>query len=128
MKNLFLFTIFSLMTIGAIAQEKANHNTSRSNKTTGGLAELNTDLNESEAGIFERRKCVKAGGTFYEFPNGNTKCLPARVSTKSQNMPSEVMEGSISERKKCLKSGGVWTTNSVGTFCYKRLKTSSKKS
>jgi hypothetical protein len=113
MKKLLLFTVCAFITIGAMAQTKANHNTSRSNKKSGGKV----DTNESEAGIFERRKCVKAGGTFYEYPNGNTKCWPARVNIKSQNLPSEEME-SISDRKKCL--------NSAGTFCYKKLKTSSR--
>ena len=125
MKKLLLFTVCAFITIGAMAQTKANHNTSRSNKKSGGKVDPNTDTNESEAGIFERRKCVKAGGTFYEYPNGNTKCWPARVNIKSQNLPSEEME-SISDRKKCLNSGGVWATNSAGTFCSKKLKTSSR--
>jgi len=49
MKNLLLFTVFALITIGAMAQEKANHNTTRSNKSTGGIAELNTNANSDDA-------------------------------------------------------------------------------
>jgi hypothetical protein len=49
MKKLLLLTVLALTTIGAMAQDKTNHhNTSRSNKTTGGKVDPNTDTNESE--------------------------------------------------------------------------------
>tara|TARA_B110000285_G_C14816227_1_gene464309 strand:+ start:107 stop:328 length:222 start_codon:yes stop_codon:yes gene_type:complete len=46
MKKLLLFTVCAFITIGAIAQTKVNHNTTRSNKTTGGKIDLNTTLDK----------------------------------------------------------------------------------
>ncbi|MFT5216873.1 MAG: hypothetical protein ACI83H_002002 [Glaciecola sp.] len=163
MKNLLLFTVFSLITIGAIAQEKANHNTSRSNKTTGGKVDpsdtntycrvcktytdrvtpntytrlskadakiaipafmkyirLKGDTDGSEARILERTECVKAGSTFYELTDGTTICLPASVSAKSQNLPSEKTDND--KFHPCLRSCiGILVTNSTGTAYYKKV-------
>lgn len=79
--------------------------------------------NESKARIFEKRKCVKSGGTFYEHAGGKKSCWPAiAIKDKSKTVLFEVMKGNISKRKKCLLSGGVWATNSEGSMCYKKLK------
>jgi hypothetical protein len=42
MKKLLLFTVLALTTIGAMAQDKLNHNTSRSSKSPGGKVDPNT--------------------------------------------------------------------------------------
>jgi hypothetical protein len=46
MKKLLLFTVCAFITIGAMAQTKVNHNTTRSNKTTRGKIDLNTTLDK----------------------------------------------------------------------------------
>ena len=132
MKNLLLIVVFALFTITATAQEKptpntgnvvekANHNTSRSNQRPGGIADLNADTGEDQAGIFEKKKCVNAGGTYYELPSGKKFCMPrGEVSTKSINVSTEQVQG-IFERRKCLKSGGMWLTCSQGSMCHKKL-------
>jgi hypothetical protein len=49
MKKLLLLTVLALTTIGAMAQDKANHNTSRSNKRAGGKVDPNTNASLSKA-------------------------------------------------------------------------------
>jgi hypothetical protein len=160
MKKLLLLTVLALTTICAQAQDKANHNTSRSNKTTGGKVDPNTDASlskadaeratpnlytrlskadakraipafkkyirlkgdtdGSEARILERKECVKTGSTFYELTDGTTICLPAGVSAKSQNLPSE-KTGNV-KFQPCLRScRGILVTNSTGTAYYKKV-------
>ncbi|MFP4846178.1 hypothetical protein [Winogradskyella sp. PE311] len=141
MKNLFLYIAAVLFTTTSMAQveskknttnaeveEKANHNTTRSNRKQGGIVNFDINKPEDQAGIFERRKCIKAGGTFYENPNGTKFCMPARsTADKSKAVPTEEIEGGIFERRKCLKAGGVWMTNSNGSMCLKKLDSSARK-
>jgi hypothetical protein len=205
MKKLLLLTVLALTTIGAMAQDKANHNTSRSNKIAGHKVDPNTGTNEretdsiktknksaglipisvgekprpieekprpvygsccrscippppyaegatpitytrlskadakiaipafkkyiglkgdtdgSEARILERKECLKAGSTFYEFTDGTTICLPASVSTKSQNLPSEKTRNDNNTNSVNRACRGILVTNSTGTAIYKKV-------
>jgi hypothetical protein len=181
MKKLLLLTVLALTTIGAMAQDKANHNTSRSNKRAGGKVDPNTnaslskadaerptpvvgccslnftkppyaegatpitytrlskadakiaipafkkyiglkgDTDGSEARILERTECVKVGSTFYEFTDGTTICLPASVSAKSQNLPSEKTGNDNNASSVNRACRGILVTNSTGTAIYKKV-------
>ncbi|MDQ7049626.1 MAG: hypothetical protein Q9M92_08815 [Enterobacterales bacterium] len=68
-----------------------------------------------------KRKCIRNGGTFYEYADGRKICVPARNSTARKPSPSDTLK--MSDKKKCWKAGGVWITKPepMGTFCMKKL-------
>jgi hypothetical protein len=82
---------------------------------------LRGDTDGSEARILECKECVKAGSTFYELTNGTTICLPASVSAKSQNLPSEKTGNDDSIKHEFRACRGILVTNSTGTAIYKKV-------
>lgn len=99
------------------AQYRAtDYNSSRSNKADV-IAAPDEDFE-----TISKRKCVNSWGTYYEYPNGNKICVARAVQTKS--MWLELWEiGPVSDKKQCLRDWWVWATNSIWSFCYKKLST-----
>jgi hypothetical protein len=122
MKTLFLTFVLAFTVALSFAQDRANHNTTRSNKTQPVSNEI--IIGDTDASLFQKKKCIKAGGTFYEYPNGNKICVPARDASLRASITNGKPIQRASDKKKCLRSGGVWATNSGGSFCYKRLERS----
>lgn len=136
MKNVFFVALFCFASMAVTAQqkpsktnsggstveEKANHNTTRSNRKTGARMGEDNDADgdeDDQAAIFERRKCIRSGGTYYVYPSGIKRCMYPTTKKKG-TLPNQPMKG-IFERRKCLKSGGVWATNANGSFCFKTI-------
>jgi len=102
-------------------KKKANEKTATETTVTNAVMDGNVE--DESLAFGEKRKCIKAGGTFYEWPNGNKKCIPASASAaEGVTGVSTTPVVGMSDRKKCLNSGGVWATKSSGSFCYKKLK------
>jgi len=102
------------MNQAVLAAEGPGYNTTRSNRSISMGTSGNPD-----AALHGKRKCIKSGGTFYEYPNGRKLCMPA---LKGKSMSTTEILANIGGKRKCWKTGGIWVTNSTGTFCYKKLK------
>ncbi len=94
---------------------------------SGGVAANSSKANASAASINKatgKRKCVKNGGTFYEYADGRKFCVPAQNARKQKPKGNQVK---MSDKKKCWKAGGVWITKPepMGTFCLKKLSATS---
>ncbi|MDQ7000973.1 MAG: hypothetical protein Q9M12_08845 [Mariprofundus sp.] len=123
----FLIVIGILMLAGAdVVFAAVDHNTTRSNRHTSiGDANLGSDASGQSGAMRKKRigkrKCIKNGGTFYEFASGNKACVPA--SKKASAPPYvDTLVLRASAKKRCWRDGGVWVTTSTGSICYRRLK------
>lgn len=123
----FLITIVILMFVGGdVVFAAIDHNTTRSNRHTSiGDANLGSDASGQSGAMRKKRigkrKCIKNGGTFYEFSSGNKVCIPARKKV-SANPYIDTLVLRASKKKRCWRDGGVWVTNSTGSICYRKLK------
>ena len=63
-----------------------------------------------------KRKCLKNGGVFLEYPDGSKKCWKKNENSSKINtyLGDDIIQG---KKRKCRKRGGIWVTNSSGSTC-----------
>jgi hypothetical protein len=111
MKKLLLLTVLALTTIGAMAQDKANHNTSRSNKTPGGKVDPNTNASLSKA------DAERATPNLYtRLSKADAKiAIPAFMKYIRLKGDTDGSEARILERTACVKAGSTFYELTDGT-------------
>jgi hypothetical protein len=138
MKKLLLLTVLALTTIGAMAQDKSNHNTSRSNKSIGGKVDPNTNASLSKAdaeraitvndSLSVNRKCCRSSilpppcteGVkpikYTRLSKADAKiAIPAFIKYIRLKGDTDGSEARILERTACVKAGSTFYEFTDGT-------------
>jgi len=127
MKKIIKFIVIILITLItfsiSVAFDSSRNNVKHSSNGKSQLIQKAFNVDDvSDDELFRngKRRCIRKGGTFYEYSSGSYACIYANSTSKLSNQNNSTSVNK-SKKKDCFEKSGVWVTNSLGSFCYRQL-------